>query len=134
MIPVIYSLNTGRVRRWMVDPDRTTMEAWKPALSLMAGEAVTYIKDEDYGDLSTLQSLVTQATGKTPSDDRYVVAHESGDILSVAIVDPAVDKPPLQCEFVKSKYADTDWTFNKPTKKLIPPITPVAVVTPKVDD
>lgn len=116
MIPVIYSAATGRLRRWMSDPERTTVEDWARALVLGKGEAVLYAKDSL--DMHALQAEVTKRTGLVPVDDRFAVVEAGvvvgwignaceacGDFDSVKAERPAA-------EVLVSDKASVGWTFD----------------------
>lgn len=120
MIHLAYSLTTGRVRGWTVfTPDEIARGCSRPA---GRGEGILIIQPESYGDLNTLQALVTQTTGKIPSNDRYImVDQKTGQIVSAHIADPACDDPHPGCDMYPHAFADPAWTFDTQAKQCIPP-------------
>lgn len=89
-VDVIYSRATGRVRR-IINPSSP--------IAIHSGElrlVVSTIQYQSFKGLSDIQSFVTMATGKTPSDDRYVAIDASYNVLSVHIADPTCGDIALQ--------------------------------------
>ena len=126
MIPVIYSAATGRVRRWMSDPDRKTQKDWDAAVTLGKGEAVLYTPDSV--DVNALQDLVTKATGLVPANDRYAVVDGANVVGWIGNACDAcgdfdllkTDSPTVA--LVASDTAVAGWTLDSKTQVLVAPV------------
>jgi hypothetical protein len=106
---VIYSLNTGRVRRWLSTdqyPDEASIKAVAGAVS---GEGVLVVPG--VADLLTLQAAVTAACGITPNKDRYCHVDALGNVLGATYADPAIDPPFPGCTMQQHDAAGPRWTI-----------------------
>ncbi len=103
---VIYSLATGRVRRWLVpDEDGHLLHG------AIKGEGVMHVPARYSGNILTLQSYVTTRTGLTPAHDRYVIIdRRTTTIVGALIADPACGDAVPGCDLVQHDMADGSWT------------------------
>jgi cation diffusion facilitator CzcD-associated flavoprotein CzcO len=88
MYAIDYSTATGRALRFIKFDVSTELD---PHV-LRPGETRLIVTDGDMA-ASGPQSLVTAATGKIPTNDRFAELDESGNVVSTTIIDTALDLP-----------------------------------------
>lgn len=81
-IGIVYSAATGRARRLII-PDADGQLGFHPR---GAGEALLIVTPEQLA-ASNEQSLVTGATGLTPSNDRYAQIDGDGNVAAAHVLD-----------------------------------------------
>lgn len=77
-VALIYSTTTGRLRRIVIPSE---------GAAVGRGEATYVATDQDYGSTDP-QTLVSAATGITPSNDRYAAVGGDGFVTLSLIADP----------------------------------------------
>lgn len=106
---IIYSKKTGRIRRF------STVTDGIPEISpVKDGENMLVFEEDKYGDLYTLQNLINTVTGLTPTDDRYAIIDNKGDVQGSILADPegCGDSVP-DMVLVKHANADKGWIYDK---------------------
>lgn len=128
MIPLIYSLNTGAVRRWAIPTNRESDESLLNAVSLGKGEGLLKIDSETYktlGNLDLLQDFVSKQTGISPyvdgkRIDRYVVLDAQGNVTNTTFLDPLCDDVVIEGTLELNDVAEPGW--KKENGVFTPPI------------
>lgn len=104
---LVYSLSTGRVRRWLVPDADGNVDA-----GLSAGEAVLRVPRGHGGALPLMQAHATANGGRTPLADRYVmVDRRTSCIVGAVICDPACGDRVPGVFLVQHDTADASWGF-----------------------
>lgn len=106
---VVYSKTTGRVRSFIVP--QFSYETVSPTTG--KGEGVLGFPMSQYGNLSTLQTLVTKATGLTPANDQYAIVNNQGQVIGSIFADPQGCGDSIQgATLVASSVAGPGWTYS----------------------
>lgn len=118
---VVYSIATGRVRRWYASNRDNEIKG----VDIADGEAVLHVDAERGLTLPILQDRVTQASGKRPQSDRYVLIDPDGKIVSSLVADPTCgDKAEhfgLGYALVQHDTADERWSYSHATRTFTAP-------------
>jgi hypothetical protein len=133
MFGVIYSKATGRIRSH-TGTGHTSSEI-DSILKVGTGEALFKFNDNQFGDLPTLQSLLSQSTGLTPSNDRYAIVDTSiislsilnsvGNVVGSIIADPSCGDNIPGYELIAHSDATKGWKYTSLTGFV--DIRPVAI-------
>lgn len=116
-IVAVYSAATGRLRRIVRD---TQIDAGRlAAIHVAAGEAAIEVPARTPPLASIVQPLVDQATGKTPSHDRYALVRD-GIVAGAIYADPAIDRP-KGAELIAHATAGKGWRMLA-DRTLAPPV------------
>ena len=85
---VIYSTATGRVRRIIKNSlgESFTNNQLLSNHPIRAGESKLNVRDTL--TMKQIEDAVVTASGKIPSNDRYVVIDNNGDVVNIIIADP----------------------------------------------
>lgn len=121
MLYLAYSLTTGRVRGGTSFTPQEDAQGAKRQPG--KGEAVVIVPPESVGNLNVLQAYVTQLTGLTPANDRFIaVDQQTHQIVSVFIGDVVGcgDGVP-GCDHYAHPGADPSWTFDPVQSTVIAP-------------
>lgn len=109
---VVYSTNTGRIRRINV-PDRAGDELL--GVLLLPGEAAVVMAPADE---PSLQATLSAQIGKTPSNDRYAFVPAGAAVLvpftivDVHIMDPLIDHVPNGMQAIAHPTVGPGYTYT----------------------
>jgi hypothetical protein len=107
---VIYSLATGRVRRWISTDAYPDAGAIMRIAGHVPGEGVLVVPG--VADLHALQAAVNAVTGKVPGGDRHVMVDAHGNVTTVVHADPALDPPHPGHTMHQHEHAGPGWTLT----------------------
>ena len=105
---VVYSARTGRIRRIIFD-DKLTNTEMLVNFPITNGEAVAQNIADPNVSLEELQTILSDLTGIVPSDDRYVLVTQAGDITGAIIADPDTGDSVSRHTLVAHATADIGW-------------------------
>lgn len=110
MFKIIYSKNTGRIRRHTgTGESELTLEQIK----INDGEDYLILDDKQYGNLIELQEIVNGVTGLIPQDDRFAVVDKNGYVQGSVIADIACGDSIPDMELIKDNHAGAGWIYDK---------------------
>lgn len=136
---IIYSKATGRVRRVIVEnPPPIDPVAYANKLKLTSGEAlITYgLKDEEKQLKDTAidwQAIVSAETGSIPTNDRYAIVNQDGEVVGSLHADLACGDAVNDCALVPHDKADDKWIYDYAKQAFIEPLTATFVAEPSED-
>lgn len=105
---VVYSARTGRIRRIIFD-DKLTNTEMLVNFPIANGEAVAQNIVDPNVSLEELQTILSDLTGIVPSDDRYVLVTQAGNITGAIIADPDAGDSVSRHTLVAHATADIGW-------------------------
>lgn len=119
-IAVFYSKTTGRIR-WVLDPDSD--REIQNIVSKNPGEAVLLLPRNQNVPIDKLQVIINSKTGKTPTNDRYIVVDpKTGNVENMIIADPDGCGDKIDGKLlIQHATADQRWHYDPIAKTLSAP-------------
>lgn len=118
---IVYSTTTGRIRS--IIPPAPTQDL--DNIKVGEGEEMLRLDDTSYvEDLDQLQDIVSQQIGLVPTNDRYAVVDDTGQVVGIIIADPSAGDYLPGFSLIPSKTAQVGWSWQSGKGFIAPPPLP----------
>jgi hypothetical protein len=105
---VVYSKNTGRIRREIFPDSDYELDN----IILFSGEDIFILDNSEKAILDDLQVKINKKTGLTPLNDRYAIVDKKNNVVGAIIADPLCGDQIPNHRLVPHEKAGPGWKLD----------------------